>query len=366
VSETSSRDARPRTVEGASGPETSIELSWPELLDRLLDGEHLSSADAQAAMTVIMEGGATSVQIAGFLVALRAKGETTAEIAGLVRAMRRYAVAVPVEGPTLDTCGTGGDRSGTFNISTVAAVVAAAAGARVAKHGNRAASGRCGSADLLEAWGVAIDLPPEAVSRCIERVGIGFCFAQTYHPAMRHVMPTRRELAVRTVFNSLGPLSNPAGAQHQTIGVSDYGVAERMAGVLADVGTTHALVFHGGDGLDELTVTGPSHLWEVRGNEVVTYEVDPADLGIEYADPRDLVGGEVDVNRAMADGVLDGKPGAPRDAVLLAAGAALYAADHVDDLASGIALASQAIDSGAARATLARWVTLSQELFREQ
>jgi anthranilate phosphoribosyltransferase len=215
---------------------------------------------------------------------------------------------------------------------------------------------------VLEALGVRIDLAPEAVARCIEQVGIGFCFALTYHPAMRHVMPTRRGLAVRTVFNSLGPLSNPAGAQHQTIGVSDYGLAERMAGVLADVGTTHALVFHGADGLDELTVTGPSHLWEVRGEDVVAYEVDPADLGIEYADPKDLVGGEVDVNRAMADGVLDGKSGAPRDAVVLAAGAALYAADHVDDIPSGIVAASQAIESGAARATLERWVTLSQEL----
>ncbi|HSK96541.1 MAG TPA: anthranilate phosphoribosyltransferase [Euzebyales bacterium] len=350
----------------AAGGSPEAALSWPELTERLIQGDHLTAAESHAAMTVIMDGAATPVQIAGFLVALRAKGETAAELAGLVRAMREFAIAVPVEGPTLDTCGTGGDRSGTFNISTVAAIVAAAAGARVAKHGNRAASGRCGSADLLEAWGVAISLPPDAVVRCIDEVGIGFCFAPSYHPAMRHVIPVRRELAVRTVFNSLGPLSNPAGAQHQTIGVSDYGLAERMAGVLAQVGTTHALVFHGADGLDELTVTAPSHLWEVRGGDVVAYEVDPADLGIAYADPADLVGGEVEVNRAMADAVLDGKPGAPRDAVVLAAGAALYAADHVDDITAGTVAASEAIDSGAARGTQQRWVALSQELAADQ
>ena len=337
-------------------------VSWPDVTERLLQGQHLTADDTHAAMSAIMDGGASPVQIAGFLVALRAKGETTAELAGLVRAMREHALHVRVEGSTLDTCGTGGDRSGTFNISTVAAVVAAAAGARVAKHGNRAASGRCGSADLLEAWGVAISLPPEAVARCIDEVGIGFCFAPSYHPAMRHVIPTRRELAVRTVFNSLGPLSNPAGARHQTIGVSDYGLAERMAGVLAEVGTTHALVFHGFDGLDELTVTGPSHLWEVRDGGVAASQLDPADLGMEYADPADLVGGEVEVNRAMANAVLDGKPGAPRDAVVLAAGAALYAADHAGDIATGTVAAAQAIDSGAARATLQRWVALSQEL----
>jgi anthranilate phosphoribosyltransferase len=209
---------------------------------------------------------------------------------------------------------------------------------------------------------VAISLPPEAVIRCIDEVGIGFCFAQAYHPAYRFVMPVRRDLGVRTVFNSLGPLSNPAGAQHQTIGVSDYGLAERMAGVLAAVGTGHALVFHGFDGLDELTVTGPSHLWEVRGGDVTASEVDPAEFGIEYADPADLIGGEVEVNRAMADAVLDGKPGAPRDAVVLAAGAALYAADRVDDIAAGTVAASHAIESGAARTTLQRWVVLSQEL----
>lgn len=337
-------------------------LSWPDLIDRLLGGADLTASDTEAAMGEIMAGRVSPVHIAGFVVALRAKGETSTEMAGLVRAWRDNAISVPVDGPVVDTCGTGGDRSGTFNISTVAAVVAAAAGARVAKHGNRAASSRCGSADLLEAWGVAISLPPAAVARCIDELGIGFCFAQAYHPAMRHVMPTRRELAVRTVFNSLGPLTNPAGAAHQTIGVGDRDLAERMAGVLAQVGATHALVFHGFDGLDELTVTGRSHVWEVRDGQVTTSEFDPADVGVAYADPEALVGGDVDVNRAIADGVLDGKPGAPRDAVAVAAGAALYAADRVDDIAAGMAAATEAIDNGAARDTLARWVALSQEL----
>ena len=344
---------------------SDLTLSWPDLIDRLLGGDDLTAEHTQAAMAAIMAGAVSPVHIAGFVVALRAKGETSTEIAGLVRAWRANAIAVDVDGPTVDTCGTGGDRSGTFNISTVAAVVAAAAGARVAKHGNRAASSNCGSADLLEAWGVAISLPPDAVARCIAEVGIGFCFAQAYHPAMRHVMPTRRELAVRTIFNSLGPLTNPAGAAHQTIGVGDRALAGKIAGVLAQVGAEHALVFHGFDGLDELTVTGPSHVWEVRRGEVSTYEFDPADVGIEYADPGDLVGGDVAVNRAIADSVIDGKPGAPRDAVLLGAGAALYAADHVQDIPEGIATATAAIDSGRARSTLARWVQLSQDLAAE-
>ena len=342
--------------------DTAPMVSWSELTNRLLDGDDLSTTDAEAAMTAIMSGEASPVQIAGFLVALRAKGETATEVAGLVRTMRQFAVPVPVTEPTVDTCGTGGDRSGTFNISTVAAVVAAGAGARVAKHGNRAASGRCGSADLLEAWGVAISLPPEAVARCIDEVGIGFCFAQAYHPAMRHAMPARRELGVRTVFNFLGPLTNPAGAEHQTIGVSDAVMAEHMAGVLGVLGARHALVFHGDDGLDELTITGPSRIWEVRDGAVDSYHLDPTTLGIPTADADELVGGEVETNRAMADAVLEGKPGATRDVVVLGAAAALYAADRVEDLLAGVQAAGEAIDTGAARRTLDRWVTLSQQL----
>ncbi|HVL97933.1 MAG TPA: anthranilate phosphoribosyltransferase [Egibacteraceae bacterium] len=334
---------------------------WPDLLMRLVAGEDLDDATTADAMTAIMEGETTPVQVAGFLMALRAKGETAEEIAGLVRAMRRYALPVRVEGPLVDTCGTGGDRAGTFNVSTLAALVAAGAGAAVAKHGNRAASGRCGSADLLEAWGVVIDLPPAGVEVCIREVGIGFCFAPTFHPAMRHVMPARRELGVPTVFNFLGPLTNPAGARHQTIGVSNPVMAPRIAGVLARLDAAHALVFHGSDGLDELTTTGPSTVWEVRGGEVAEWTFDPAELGIAPATVADLRGGDVDDNRRIAESVLAGDPGPPRDIVVLGAAAALVAADRVDEWAAGLDAAAASIDSGAAAGVLDAWVRVSRE-----
>ncbi|MDQ3709228.1 MAG: anthranilate phosphoribosyltransferase, partial [Actinomycetota bacterium] len=297
-------------------------MTWPDILGRLVRGEDLDDTATAAVMEQIMAGEATSAQVAGFLMALRAKGETAAEITGLVRGMRGFALAVEVSGDVVDTCGTGGDRAGTFNVSTVAAIVAAGAGAMVAKHGNRAASGRCGSADLLEDFGIVIDLPPPAVSRCIEQVGIGFCFAPTFHPAMRHAMIPRRELGVPTVFNFLGPLTNPAGAQHQTIGVSDPTMAPRMARALARLGTRHALVFHGADGLDELTTTGPSTVWEVRGDQVEQSTLDPDDLGLAPATVADLRGGDVGDNRRIAEAVLAGQPGPPRDIVLLGAAAA--------------------------------------------
>ncbi len=334
----------------------------PELLSRLIAGEDLDDVDTAGALAAIMRGDVTPVRVAGLLVALRAKGETPAEIAGLVRAMRQF--ALPVAGPpgAVDTCGTGGDRAGTFNVSTVAAVVTAAAGAPVVKHGNRAASGRCGSADLLEDWGVVIDLSPVGVERCLDRVGIGFCFAPTFHPAMRHVMPARRELAVPTVFNFLGPLSNPAGVRHQTIGVADAAMAPTMAEVLARIGVDHALVFHGADGLDELTTTGPSTIWEVRDGRVRTEHFDPSTLGIPTATPDDLVGGGVEENRRIADAILDGEPGAPRDIVVLGAAAALYAADRVASLAEGLPVAADALDRGAAARLRDDWVAVSQEL----
>jgi len=328
----------------------------------LLRGEDLDDTATAAVMEQIMAGEATSAQVAGFLMALRAKGETAAEIAGLVRGMRGFALAVEVSGDVVDTCGTGGDRAGTFNVSTVAAIVAAGAGATVAKHGNRAASGRCGSADLLEDFGIVIDLPPAAVSRCIDQVGIGFCFAPTFHPAMRHAMITRRELGVPTVFNFLGPLTNPAGAQHQTIGVSDPAMAPRMAQVLARLGTRHALVFHGADGLDELTTTGPSTVWEVRGDQVEQSTLNPDDLGLAPATVADLRGGDVSDNRRIAEAVLAGEPGPPRDIVLLGAAAALVAANRVDGFPAGLTAAAKAIDSGEAAQVLQRWVQVSQNL----
>jgi len=343
----------------ASGTQMSSP-SWAEALSRLLRREDLDALTTAALMRRIMEGEATTAQIAGLLTALRMKGETAEEITGLVRTMRAFALQVEVDGPLLDTCGTGGDRAGTFNVSTVSALVAAAAGARVAKHGNRAASGRCGSADLLEAWGVAIDLGPSGVAACIDDVGIGFCFAQRFHPAMRHAMRARRELGIPTVFNFLGPLTNPAGARHQTVGVSDPQIASRMAEVLAHLGAAHALVFHGADGLDELTTTGPSTIWEVRDGQVTRSRFDPADHGIPRARIADLRGGSIEESRLVADGVLAGEPSPARDIVVLGAAAALRAADLVMSWDEGIATAASCIDSGAAAKILERWIDVSQ------
>jgi anthranilate phosphoribosyltransferase len=278
--------------------------------------------------------------------------------------MRELSAHVRVDGPVVDTCGTGGDRAGTFNVSTVSAIVAAGAGAKVAKHGNRAASGKCGSADLLESWGVVIDLPPAGVEVCIAEVGIGFCFAPTFHPAMRHAMPARRELGVPTVFNFLGPLTNPAGAAHQTIGVSDPEMAPRMAEVLARLGARHALVFHGEDGLDELTTTGPSRIYEVRDGQVREHSFDPSAHGIPRASIADLQGGDVEVNRRIADAILAGEEGPPRDIVVLGAAAALVAADLCEDFDAALARARAAIDTGAARGVLDAWISTSQALAR--
>lgn len=340
-------------------------FDWPGVYRRLLARDALDDETAAAAMAAIMEGEASPAQIAGFLIGLRAKGETAEEIAGLARTMRAYALPVRAIGPLVDTCGTGGDGAGTFNVSTVAAVVAAAAGVRVAKHGNRAASGQCGSADLLEAWGVAIDVPPEGVEACLNEVGIGFCFAPAFHPAMRHAMPTRRELGVPTVFNILGPLTNPAGARHQTVGVSDPELGARMAEVFARLDTAHALVFHGHDGLDELTVTGPSQVWEVVDDRVTEYTFDPAAYGIANASVADLAGGTVEDSRRIADAVLEGERGAPRDVVILGAAGALVAGDAVSGWQAGVDRAAQAIDSGAARRVRDAWVTTSQRLATE-
>lgn len=340
-------------------------FDWPGVYRHLLAGVDLDDDTAAAAMAAIMEGNATPAQVAGFLVGLRAKGETAAEVAGLARAMRLYARPVRATGPLVDTCGTGGDNAGTFNVSTVAAIVAAAAGVRVAKHGNRAASGACGSADLLEAWGVVIDLPPGDVEACLEQLGIGFCFAPTFHPAMRHAMPARRELGVPTVFNMLGPLTNPAGARHQTVGVSDPHLAPLMAQVLAKLDTRRAFVFHGHDGLDELTPTGPSRVWEVADGAVTEFTFDPGEHGIAVARVDDLAGGSVEANRRIADSVLEGRTGAPRDAVVLAAAAALLVADVVSGWQEGLESAGRAIDSGAALRLRDAWIATSQRLGSE-
>jgi anthranilate phosphoribosyltransferase len=334
-------------------------LSWPQVLTRLLAGKSLSEEEAGACMEEIMEGAATPAQIAGFVVALRAKGETTDEVAGLVRTMRRFAEKVDVAGDVLDTCGTGGDRSGTFNVSTAAAIVCAGAGVKVAKHGNRAASSRCGSADVLEALGVKIDLPPDGVAACIGEAGIGFCFAPVFHPAMRHAGGTRRELGVPTIFNFLGPLTNPAGATRQALGVSDPRMVEKMVHTLGRLGSKHVLAFHGDQGLDELSTSGPSQVYELVDGEVRQWTIDPAELGLPVSPLEAVAGGTADENAAAIRSVLDGDPGPKRDIVLLNAAAGLVAAGRAADMREGLERAAEAIDSGEAERRLDLLVRVS-------
>ena len=335
------------------------DFSWSQTLARLLNGETLDEETTAGAMTEIMEGAATPAQVAGFVIALRAKGETVDEVVGLVKTMRGFSARISVSGELLDTCGTGGDRTGTFNVSTAAALVCAGAGAKVAKHGNRAASSRCGSADVLEALGVKIDLPPEAVAACIEEAGIGFCFAPVFHPAMRHAAVPRRELGVATIFNFLGPLTNPAGATRQALGVSDPRMVDVMVETLGRLGSTRVLAFHGAGGLDELSTAGPSYVVELNRGDITRWTIDPSELGVPPARLEDLAGGTADENAAMVRGLLEGATGARRDVVVLNAAAGLIAADLVADMAKGIELAADAIDSGRALGALDRLVEVS-------
>ena len=346
--------------------------SWPDVLGDLLADRDLSAERASWAMAQIMAGAATPAQVAGFVVALRAKGETADEVSGLVRAMLEVGVRIQVPAPAVDTCGTGGDRAHTVNISTMSAFVVAGTGARVVKHGNRAASSACGSADLLEELGVAIDLPPAQVPACVDGAGAAFCFAPLFHPALRHAAVTRRELGIPTVFNFLGPLANPAQPAAQAVGVADAGMAAVAADVLAARGTS-ALVFRGDDGLDELTVTATSTVWEVVGGTVAQTVLDPLELGIARADLSDLRGGDRARNAAVARAMLGGETGPVRAAVLLNSAAALVALDAVgahgpepdslnQRLRAAMARAADAIDSGAAGQALRRWVETSRAL----
>jgi anthranilate phosphoribosyltransferase len=329
-----------------------------ESIAKLVRCENLTEDEAAAAFEVIMRGDATPVQIAGFIVALRMKGETVEEITGFARTARAMATPIHVEGALLDTCGTGGDGLATFNISTLSAIVAAACGARVAKHGNRASSSLCGSADVLEQLGVKIDLAPEGVARCIDEAGIGFLFAPVFHPSFRYAGVPRRELGVRTVFNVLGPLCNPAGAKYQALGVADATMASKMADVLVRLGVERAIVFHAADGMDELSVASPSYVIEVDGrrNE---YELDPAELGLPRAPVDAMRGGGPEENARLAREVLAGAKGPRRDVVLLNAAAALRAAGLAKEWKEGIGMAAGAIDSGRAGEVLQRWATIS-------
>ena len=335
-----------------------------EALAKLVKCENLTEDEAAAAFEIIIRGDATPSQIAGFLVALRMKGETAEEITGFARAARAMATPIDVGGALLDTCGTGGDGMSTFNISTLAAIVAAACGARVAKHGNRAASSLCGSADVLEQLGVKIDLAPEGVARCIDEAGIGFLFAPVFHPSFRFAGVPRRELGMRTVFNVLGPLCNPAGARYQALGVADGKMAGKMAEVLVRLGVERAIVFHAADGMDELSVASPSFVIEIDGRahgpHRKEYELDPVELGLKKAPVESMRGGGPEENARLAREVLGGATGPRRDVVLLNAAAALQAAGVARDWKDGLGHAAEAIDSGRAGEVLQRWATISQ------
>ena len=333
-----------------------------EAISSVVSGHHLSAEEAAQVMEEIMTGEATPAQFGAFVTALRLKGETPDEIAGMARVMREKALRVQSDGDLVDTCGTGGDGSHTINVSTIAAFVTAGAGLKVAKHGNRAITSACGSADVMEAAGVKVDLGPEAVEQCIRDVGIGFMFAPTFHPAMRYAGPPRREIGIRTVFNILGPLTNPAGARSQVLGVADGALGEKMAMVLLRLGCQHALVVHGEDGLDEISIAAPSQIWELKDGNIYNFTVTPEDLGLSRAAASDVQGSSIEDNLAAMNGVLSGERGPARDIVLLNASAALAAGNAVDNLKQGIMAASESIDSGKAMGKLRALAELSQKL----
>ena len=336
-----------------------------DAIRKVVDGADLTQDEAVAAMTEIMDGEATPAQVACFITALRMKGETVDEITGFVRVMREKSVKVrPMAADLLDTCGTGGDKLNTFNISTTATFVIVGAGVTVAKHGNRAASSSCGSADVLEALGVSLNLDPECVAACIDKAGLGFMFAPAMHPAMKHAVGPRKEIGIRTVFNVLGPMTNPAGAKRQVIGVFSPAVTETMANVLKALGTKRAMIFHGMAGLDEISTVGETRISELKYGEVRTYTLQPSDVGLDTARPQDLAagdGGVVDNVHALLS-VLDGEQGPRRDIVLLNAAAALVTAEKANGLREGIELAAESIDTGAAMNALEHFRSTTQEL----
>ncbi len=335
--------------------------SMKPLLAKVATGATLTSEEALEAFETIMSGEATPSQIGGFLMALRVRGETVDEIAAGARVMREKALRVSAPEDSIDTCGTGGDAKGTFNISTAASFVIAGCGVKIAKHGNRALSSKSGSAEVLQALGVKIDIPPDHITRCIEEAGIGFMMAPLHHSAMKHVGLTRQELGTRTIFNLLGPLSNPAGTKRQLIGVFDRQWVRPLADVLKSMGTQHAWVVHGSDGLDELTTTGISFAAALENGEVREFEVDPSTLGLATASESDLVGGSPTENAEALKQVLEGQTGPYRDIVLLNSAAALVVAEKASSLEEGLSLAAQSIDDGRALETLNKLVATSQE-----
>lgn len=340
-------------------------MNLRDALGRLVLGENLTREEAQGAMRTLVEGEATPSQIAAFAIALRMKGETPEEIAGLAEVMREAATRVDAGDDVVDVVGTGGDGAGTFNISTMSALIVAAAGGRVAKHGNRSITSQCGAADFLEAIGIVIDLPPAGVARCVKETGFGFMFAPLYHPAMRHAIGPRREIGVRTVFNILGPLTNPASARRQLTGVAVPGLGETIAHVLALMGARHAIVVHGNDGLDEISVSAPTQVHEARNSDVRSYVIEPEQFGLARSEPGAVRGGNVEANVRMAKAVLSGEHGPARDVVLLNAGTALYVADLAESIQSGMQVAADMLDSGRAQAKVEQVASVSQRVKSE-
>ena len=330
-----------------------------EAIATITEGRSLSSEEAEAVMTEIMEGQATPAQFGALVTGLRLKGETVDEITGFARVMRSKAQPLSLSQDVVDTCGTGGDGTGTFNVSTAAALVVAGAGQAVAKHGNRAASSKCGSADVLTELGVRIELNAQQVAECVDRANIAFMFAPVFHPSMKFAAAPRREIAIRTVFNILGPLTNPAHPKFQVLGVSDPRLIENMARALARLGATHALVVHGPSGLDELALNGPSTVCELRDGWTTSYELSPEDVGLVSAPIEAILGGDAAENAAILRSVLDGETGPKRDIVLFNAGAALYVSGKSAHIKSGVLLAAQSIDSGAAKTALSRLVEVT-------
>ncbi len=337
-------------------------MNIQEAIAKVIEGEDLHRDEMTDVMNQIMSGEATDAQIGAFLIALRVKGESVDEIAGAASVMREKATPIATKHDVIvDTCGTGGDHSGTFNISTTAAFVAAGAGLCVAKHGNRAATSQSGSADVLGALGVNIEASPETVGRCLDDVGIGFLFAISLHGAMKYAIGPRREIGARTIFNALGPLSNPAGATRQVVGVYSAALTETLAGVLGNLGAERAFVVHGSDGLDEMTLTGPTRVSELRDGSVSTYDVSPGDFGLAQASADALKGGDADYNAEITRSILNGEEGPRRDIVLLNAAAAIVAGDKARDLNEGVQVAAEVIDSGKALEKLEGLVAASRE-----
>tara|TARA_B100002052_G_scaffold266090_1_gene263079 strand:+ start:419 stop:1435 length:1017 start_codon:yes stop_codon:yes gene_type:complete len=330
-------------------------------IEKLILGKDLSIEESKTSMDFIMDGQATSAQIAAFLVSLRIKGETVEEITGMATSMRNNSLTVPNSSYLVDTCGTGGDGFGTINASTISAIIAASGGVKVAKHGNRAASSKSGSADVLEGLGVVIDLSPDLVARSIEKTNFGFMFAQTFHPAMRHVGPTRRELGIRTVFNFLGPLTNPAKANAQVLGVSDPSIGVKMANVLKSFNIEHALIVHGLEGLDEISVCGPTQIWEVTKEGIKDYQVTPEEFGMKRYDIKDLLGGEINDNVNMFREIIQGN-GSAVDFVVLNAASVLYVGNKVESISEGVNLARELIVDGLVVSKLEEIIETTQSL----